>query len=256
VKRHPALVPLSHDHHHGLVEAKRLRARAEGADSRAAALAFLGFFERETVAHFREEEERLFPLVVDSDDVSDSLTRALIEHQRIHALAGRLGAQVGSGAPDPELMVELGDTLEAHIRFEERELFPLIERAVSDLHLLRAPGAVAGRGPVWGVESEELNATVLEWDPGHRVAEHVNDERDVLVVVLAGSAEIAVAGRRQRLRSGQALIIPKGEPRQITAGGEGVRYLSAHRRRPPLQIAPAPLERSGAVIPEERGRSG
>jgi quercetin dioxygenase-like cupin family protein len=68
----------------------------------------------------------------------------------------------------------------------------------------------------------------------------VNHERDVLIAVLAGSAEVAFADRRDTLRSGDALVIPRGEPRQITAGGDGVRYLSAHRRRPPLQISPAP----------------
>jgi hypothetical protein len=39
-----------------------------------------------------------------------------------------------------------------------------------------------------GTESEELNATLLYWRAGEGPAEHVNDERDVLVVVLAGSA--------------------------------------------------------------------
>jgi quercetin dioxygenase-like cupin family protein len=95
-------------------------------------------------------------------------------------------------------------------------------------------------GPTWGAESEELNATILEWRPDQGTPEHVNDERDVLVVVLAGSAELAIGDRRETLRGGEALIIPKGERRRITAGSDGVRYLSAHRRRPPLQISPSP----------------
>jgi hypothetical protein len=32
------------------------------------------------------------------------------------------------------------------------------------------------------------------------------------------------------------MIIEKGRRRRITAGRDGVRYLSVHRRRPPLQI--------------------
>jgi hypothetical protein len=55
VKRHSALVALSHEHH-GLVQASRLRRAAEAGDPLTAARAFLGFFEQETVAHFREEE--------------------------------------------------------------------------------------------------------------------------------------------------------------------------------------------------------
>jgi quercetin dioxygenase-like cupin family protein len=240
VKRHPALVSLSHDHHHGLVQAKRLRAGAKGTDQLSAARAFLGFFAHDTVDHFREEEERLFPLLEGSEEAREPLVRALLEHQRIHALVGRLTAQVEEGAPDAETMRALGGEIEAHIRYEERELFPLIERLVSDLEPLRSPSSVTGRGPVWGAESEQLNATILEWRAGHRVEKHVNHERDVLIAVLAGSAEVAFADRRETLRSGDALVIPRGEPRQITAGGDGVRYLSAHRRRPPLQISPAP----------------
>ena len=36
------------------------------------------------------------------------------------------------------------------------------------------------------MQSEELNATLLAWSPGHEIAEHVNSERDVLMVVLEG----------------------------------------------------------------------
>ncbi len=237
MKRHPALVALSHDHHHGLVQASRLRRGADSGDVLTAVRAFLRFFEQETVAHFREEEERLFPLVAELEDARDALVRALLEHQRIHALVARLEEQQAAGAPQVALVTELGSLLEAHIRYEERELFPLIERLLPELRLLRSVEAAGGHGPVWGTESEELNATVLVWAAGHRTPEHVNEERDVLVVVLEGSAEIAVGEPTTSLRRGEALIIPKGTSRQITAGRDGVRYLSAHRRRPPLQIS-------------------
>jgi hypothetical protein len=59
MKRHPALIPLSHDHHRALVEARRLRA-ADAPESAAAATAFLRFFADETIPHFRQEEELLF----------------------------------------------------------------------------------------------------------------------------------------------------------------------------------------------------
>ena len=214
------------------------------------------FFARETVGHFREEEELLFPLVVDSEDARELLTRALLEHQRIHALVGRLGAQLQAGCPDTDLMAQLGELLEEHIRYEERELFPLIERTVDDLQLPRAPGSVTGHGPVCGVESEELNATILEWAAGHRGPKHVNDERDVLVAVLAGSAEVAIGDRVERLVVGDARIIPKREPRQIIAGKDGVRYLSVHRRRAPLQISASAPARPDATTDGGERRPG
>jgi Hemerythrin HHE cation binding domain len=76
MKRHPALVPLSHDHHHALVEARRLRQAADAPDAAAAAAAFLRFFAQETVPHFREEEELLFPSVIEFEEARDLLVQA------------------------------------------------------------------------------------------------------------------------------------------------------------------------------------
>ncbi|MBD0289973.1 MAG: cupin domain-containing protein [Thermoleophilia bacterium] len=93
-------------------------------------------------------------------------------------------------------------------------------------------------GPVWSDTSEDLNATVLAWNPGGGPPAHVNPERDVLVAVLAGSATALVGDERHELVAGDVLIIPKGRRRALNAGARGVRYLSAHRRRPALQIRP------------------
>lgn len=258
MRRHPALRPLSHDHHHGLVEARRLRRAADGevAARREAAAAFLRFYSSETIRHFREEEETVFPLLVDEPDpAGELLTRAVLEHQRLHALVERLDRAVAAGDPRPELMRETAELLESHIRFEERTLFPFVEDTVAgerldglELDASRDPSPEAvvdlfaprGRGPLWGTETEDLNATVLAWDVGDGSPEHVNEERDVLILVLAGSARITIDGVAHEVRSGEAVCVDKGKTRQIVAGPEGVRYLSVHRRRGRLQIASAP----------------
>jgi hypothetical protein len=90
MKRHRTLVPLSHDHHHALVEARRLRCGAEGPGSSTAASAFLRFFASETVCHLRAEEELLFPTVVDFPEAHEPIIQALLEHQRIRARAALL----------------------------------------------------------------------------------------------------------------------------------------------------------------------
>jgi len=41
----------------------------------------------------------------------------------------------------------------------------------------------------------------------------------------------------RELTAGETTIIAKGRRREIRAGRSGVRYLSVHRRRPPLQVA-------------------
>jgi quercetin dioxygenase-like cupin family protein len=92
------------------------------------------------------------------------------------------------------------------------------------------------RGPVWGAESEDLNATMLEWPPGEGPDEHVNESRDVLYVVLAGGAVLTLDGEPRELRVGEALVVEKGIRRALAAGPDGVRYVTAHVRRRPLQI--------------------
>lgn len=236
MKRHPSLVPLSHDHHHGLVQARRLRKAAAEPGPGEAARTFLRFFRAETLRHFREEEELLLPRAADAEEAREPIVRTLLEHQRIHALVARLTWETEAGEPSAETMRALAELLEGHIRFEERELFPLLERLIPDLALAEAP-ELRRRGPVWGAESEDLNATLLEWGPADGTEAHVNEERDVLVVVLEGSAEVTVDGRESTLLPGEPLLIEKGRVRRIAAGPEGVRYLSVHRRRPPLQIA-------------------
>jgi quercetin dioxygenase-like cupin family protein len=95
------------------------------------------------------------------------------------------------------------------------------------------------RGPLWGTASEDLNATLLAWPPGEGPPEHVNEERDVLVVCLAGSGTIFIDGAAQPLEPEHALVVPKGSSRRIVAGTEGIRYLTAHVKRPGvLQIRP------------------
>jgi len=98
------------------------------------------------------------------------------------------------------------------------------------------------RGPVWGAASDDLNATTLVWPPGEGPPEHVNESRDVLYVVIEGMASLTLDGVQHALGAGDALIVDKGVRRGLAAGPQGVRYVTAHRRRGGLQIAPAPRD--------------
>ena len=67
--------------------------------------------------------------------------------------------------------------------------------------------------------------------------ETVNDERDVLVFIHEGSLLFTLNGVERELAAGDVVIVAKGMRRRLTAGPEGVRYLTVHRRRGGLQIA-------------------
>jgi hemerythrin-like domain-containing protein len=140
VKRHPALAPLSEDHHRELVQARRLR-RAAGApaDERLAAGAeYATLFFTDTVGHFRREEEDVFPLYAAHAGRDDPvLARVLREHMELHGLARALRAEVAAGDVLPETLRALGDLLHDHVRLEERELFASIQRVVPAAELAR-----------------------------------------------------------------------------------------------------------------------
>jgi iron-sulfur cluster repair protein YtfE (RIC family) len=148
VKRHRSLVPLSHDHHRALVQARRLKRAGESSDPGTVAWAFLRFFAEETVRHFREEEELVFPAVLDSPAARKPLVQALLQHERLHELAKLLQEAFETGRPITPIMEELGDLLVAHVRHEERCLFPLIEEFVDDSTLAAIELAPWGSDPL------------------------------------------------------------------------------------------------------------
>ena len=65
----------------------------------------------------------------------------------------------------------------------------------------REPDAVVdllggtGTGPLWGMASSDLNATLLAWPPGHELVEDTNAELDVLLIVLEGGGVARVDAR-------------------------------------------------------------
>ena len=79
--------------------------------------------------------------------------------------------------------------------------------------------------------SSDLNATLLAWPAGHKLDEHANTERDVLLIVLEGGGTAWIDRVQHDLSGGHALLVPKGTMRAIRAGHEGTRYLSVHLRR-------------------------
>ena len=127
MRRSAALASLSRDHHEALVLAQKLR-RATPATVTTSRESFLAYWQAHGQNHFRLEEEILFPAYAAHGDPHHALiARALCDHVAI-----RHHAQALAGAAEPTLdaLHELGHQLAAHVRLEERQVFPLIEQAV------------------------------------------------------------------------------------------------------------------------------
>lgn len=133
MKRSEALAILSRDHHQALVVAQKLN-RADGETAGAARTRFLDYWEAEGRRHFQLEEELLLPAFAAHGDGRHPLVlQVLGDHVAIRSQAARVAS---STTVDTEALHELGAELAAHVRLEERELFPVIEDAVPADELL------------------------------------------------------------------------------------------------------------------------
>ncbi|MGH2957111.1 MAG: hemerythrin domain-containing protein [Solirubrobacterales bacterium] len=129
MKRSEALRSLSRDHHQALVVAQGLRRTSNAAE---AAGAFLQFWKQSGESHFRVEEEVLLPCWALLGTVDDQAAARLArEHLSIRAKALALESRTAT----LEEISSLGEELEAHVRFEERELFALLEENLGDEEL-------------------------------------------------------------------------------------------------------------------------
>jgi hypothetical protein len=139
MKRDPALISLSRDHHQALFVAQKLT-RASPHTTREAITALQEYWRGHGQAHFRAEEEILFPAYVGHADPYDPLlARALCDHalirQRIRAL--------DPAAADLSVLSALGRLLQDHVRLEERKPFPQIEAALPPSKLAEVADALA-----------------------------------------------------------------------------------------------------------------
>ena len=131
--RDPSLIPLSHQHQHGLALAVLIERglKADPSCTKAAELCgkVADMFELELVHHFEVEEQVLFPAVrgrLTSDAIVD---RLIAQHREIESLAGRLAESPESGRIP--LLTEFGELLSRHIRIEERQLFQEVQEKVA-----------------------------------------------------------------------------------------------------------------------------
>jgi hemerythrin HHE cation binding domain-containing protein len=96
------------------------------------------FFRNNERVHLRDEKEELFPLFLRHVQPQPApLRQARIQHVQLEGFARKLGIAVAAGIVDRGTLGAAAELLDAHIRLEERQLFPLIEELVPDDELRR-----------------------------------------------------------------------------------------------------------------------
>jgi len=123
MKRSPALLKLSREHHTALSLALRIEKASHTAAQDILLATLPGLFRGELEPHFQEEEKALLPQLAQAGEAA-LVSRTLEEHRQIRDLVGHLADGDRTSLP------AFGALLRAHVRFEERELFVTAQRVL------------------------------------------------------------------------------------------------------------------------------
>lgn len=124
MRRHPALHPLSRDHHDILLHARRLRGEDPRVKVDTAIDRFLRYHDAVLVHHFNEEEEALLRHLP-----ADLGMRLVAEHNDLRRRAAGLRMDGQAAA--------LGEALRAYVRYEEDVLFQHLQATLDEDALAR-----------------------------------------------------------------------------------------------------------------------
>ncbi|MFF4330606.1 hypothetical protein ACGFY6_06005 [Streptomyces sp. NPDC048387] len=129
---------------------------------------------------------------------------------------------------------------------------PRPDEVPADLDAVIAEAPADATGALWRLtgDGRGLDANLVRLLPGAAVAEHAGPLLDVLLVVVAGGGRLDTPDGPRTLRPHAACRLPRGTRRSLTAGPEGLAYLTVHARRPgpdtvptaPAGLAPASAE--------------
>lgn len=130
IKRSPALVEFSRDHHFGLLLVWKIRqGQRTGIPPVRISNYVQYFYQHDLCHHFADEEAYLFPILALNNP---DRIRAEREHAEIRSLVRSLKEDPF----DKSWLSLLTDLLESHIRFEERELFNQLQASLGHDELL------------------------------------------------------------------------------------------------------------------------
>lgn len=127
LKRHPALVPLSQDHHFGLLLSWKIRQGLNRDIDLSRIFNYVEYFVNAHLeVHFQNEEQYLFTYLAKNDLLRKDAEN---QHEYLRELFGKMK---NASAVEERDLSDYAGSLESHIRFEERKLFPYIQVELLD----------------------------------------------------------------------------------------------------------------------------
>ncbi|MBI1286503.1 MAG: hemerythrin domain-containing protein [Flavobacteriales bacterium] len=126
LKRQKELQPFSREHHHGLLLCWKIGKGLRNSIDDGRIKKYVDhFYEHSLVQHFEDEEKFVFPILGPENKL---VQQALAEHRRLL----RLFTDTSNVR---KALSKIEEELDAHIRFEERVLFPEIQKVASEAQL-------------------------------------------------------------------------------------------------------------------------
>lgn len=250
MKRHPWLIPFSHDHQHGLAQALRLKRAAMGEKDMSLEHHVgdtLTFCYGELADHMHSEETHLLPHAVKHGYIEqDELDRIAKEHLRLRVLS----SQLSTDPDNADIALDLATTLHDHIRWEERDLFEKMQERVetmgTDVEDDAAPNSdMPTPRPTAAVMEPQLKpgesdiilgtlTTVSKRMNASEVTDFAVLDCDTTYVIVDGSGSLSVdlftREDSWNLEVGKSITLSRGAKRKIKAGDSGLAYTAIHMR--------------------------
>ena len=129
IKRNENILKLSKEHHFSLLFCWKLRQGLKMEIEAGRMMKYVKYFATNfLLPHFAEEEVILFTSLDDK-----WVKKAIEQHKQINVLLSKLSQKTNSN-PNEQLE-KLANLVDDHVRYEERELFPHLERTLSNEQL-------------------------------------------------------------------------------------------------------------------------
>lgn len=111
-------------------------------------------------------------------------------------------------------------------------------RLLTDLDECLAQADDGQRGALWRLAepARQLDANLVRLPPNAEVDVHREPDVDVLLVAVAGHGTVHAESGPVPLSAHGVAWMPRGSSRSITAGPDGLAYLTVHRARTGMRI--------------------